>query len=160
MLINISFAPQELQSVQEAMESYIDGLTTAYQIDLRDKLLMALSAQASIENSVHDSEPNDGCDSNPCPYCIDEPDVPTVALGYVVERLVDAFEQDDPEAEVKRFLEELFGNVGAHKSGSQTVTVDYVLDRLNDIKGDGEFDADEFFQFIDELEKVVGVSND
>ena len=117
MLINISLAPQELQAVQEAMESYIDGLTTAYQIDLRDKLLMALSAQASIENSVHDSEPNDGCDSNPCPYCIDEPDVPNVA-------------------------------------------VDYVLDRLNDIKGDGEFDPDEFFRFIDELEKVVGVSND
>ena len=124
MLINISLAPQELQSVQEAMESYIDGLTTAYQIDLRNKLLMALSAQASIENSVHDSEPNDGCDSNPCPYCIEHSNAQTRS-GYAA-----------------------------------AVDVHYVLNRLNHIKGDGEFDADEFFQFIDELEKVVGVSND
>lgn len=55
MLINIRLTKQEACVVQEAMESYIDGLTTAYQKDLRSKLGLALSADESIDNSIDDS---------------------------------------------------------------------------------------------------------
>jgi hypothetical protein len=37
------------------MESYIDGLTTAYQKDFRSKLGLALSADESIDNAIDDS---------------------------------------------------------------------------------------------------------
>lgn len=48
-------------------------------------------------------------------------------------------------------------NAQTRSGYAAAVDVGYVLNRLNDIKGDGEFDPDGFFRFIDELEKVVGV---
>ena len=55
MLLNILLSKEEAAVVQEAMGHYIDGLTTAYQKDLRSKLGLALSAEESIDNSIDDS---------------------------------------------------------------------------------------------------------
>ena len=55
MLINIRLTEQEASVVQEAMERYIEGLTTAYQKDFRSKLGLALSADESIDNAIDDS---------------------------------------------------------------------------------------------------------
>lgn len=106
MLIEITMTPQEARAVQDAMEAYIDGLTTAYQKDLRGKLSIALSAQESIDDAVDDSATDEDCDSNQCPYCDDAPEVPTVAIGYVLERLYDI----DPKkkmTDVQEFISEL-----------------------------------------------------
>ena len=55
MLLNILLSKEEAAVVQEAMGHYIDGLTTAYQKDLRSKLGLALSADESIDQAIDDS---------------------------------------------------------------------------------------------------------
>lgn len=54
MMLNIALTLQEAKAVQDAMGHYIDGMTTAYQKDLRSKLGIALSADETIDSAIAD----------------------------------------------------------------------------------------------------------
>ena len=59
-LIKLTLTTDEAAVVSEAMESYIDGMTTAYGKHFREKLQAALSAEASIDDAIDDSTCGDG----------------------------------------------------------------------------------------------------
>ena len=54
-LIKITLTTDEAAVVSDAMEAYIDGLTTAYGKHFREKLQAALSAEASIDDAIDDA---------------------------------------------------------------------------------------------------------
>ena len=58
-LVKITLTTDEAVVVSDAMEAYIDGLTTAYGKHFREKLQAALSADASIDDAIADAKTDD-----------------------------------------------------------------------------------------------------
>lgn len=58
-LVKFNLTPDEAVVVSEAVEQYIDGLTTAYGKHFREKLSAALSADASIDDAIADAKTDD-----------------------------------------------------------------------------------------------------
>ena len=58
-LVKFSLTPDEAVVVSEAVEQYIDGLTTGYGKHFREKLSAALSADASIDDAIADAKTDD-----------------------------------------------------------------------------------------------------
>ena len=58
-LVKITLTADEAVVVSDAVEQYIDGLTTAYGKHFREKLQAALSADASIDGAIADAKNDD-----------------------------------------------------------------------------------------------------
>ena len=58
-LVKITLTADEAVVVSDAVEQYIDALTTAYGKHFREKLQAALSADASIDGAIADAKNDD-----------------------------------------------------------------------------------------------------
>lgn len=120
-LITHKLTVSSAQAITAALRDYVDGLTTAYQDDLRAPLMAALEAQEALQSTLEDYFDDDStsdiaehdCDQDACSYCSDPEDASLrVEAMYVFERMTDMLRADGVDfEEFDSFYEELRGNI-------------------------------------------------
>ena len=120
-LITHKLTVSSAQAITAALRDYVDGLTTAYQDDLRAPLMAALEAQEALQSTLEDYFDDDStsdiaehdCDQDACSYCNDPEDASLrVEATYVFERMTDMLRADGVDfEEFDSFYEELRGNI-------------------------------------------------
>ena len=120
-LITHKLTVSSAQAITAALRDYVDGLTTAYQDDLRAPLMAALEAQEALQSTLEDYFDDDStsdiaehdCDQDACSYCNDPKDASLrVEAMYVFERMTDMLRADGVDfEEFDSFYEELRGNI-------------------------------------------------
>jgi len=120
-LITHKLTVSSAQAITAALRDYVDGLTTAYQDDLRAPLMAALEAQEALQSTLEDYFDDDStsdiaehdCDQDACSYCNDPEDASLrVEAMYVFERMTDMLRADGVDfEEFDSFYEELRGNI-------------------------------------------------
>ena len=127
--LTVSSAP----AITAALRDYVDGLTTAYQDDLRAPLMAALEAQEALQSTLEDyfddydsmsDIAEHDCDQDACSYCNgDDEQMLRVDGEYAFDRMKEMLRVD----------------------------AEYVFDRMTDmLRGDG-IDFGEFDSFYEEL---------
>ena len=111
-LINLKLTPIQLNAIEVALENKVEEITDHYDSDDRHVLLHTLDAQVAIEGASEASDWDEACERTPCPYCVT--DVPTVAVGYILERLYDIDETGDFSEGIHELIMELVSNVEVH----------------------------------------------
>ena len=103
----------------------MDGLTTAYQDDLRAPLMAALEAQEALQSTLEDyfddydsmsDIAEHDCDQDACSYCNDDDkEMLRVDAEYVFDRMTDMLRGDGIDfGEFDSFYEELRINIKNH----------------------------------------------
>tara|TARA_E500000318_G_scaffold110968_2_gene127883 strand:+ start:2060 stop:2449 length:390 start_codon:yes stop_codon:yes gene_type:complete len=121
-LITHKLTVSSAQAITAALRDYVDGLTTAYQDDLRAPLMAALEAQEALQSTLEDYFDDDStsdiaehdCDQDACSYCSDDDmsEALRVDAMYVFERMTDMLRADGVDfEEFDSFYEELRGNI-------------------------------------------------
>jgi len=110
--INLKLTAIQLNAIEVALENKVEEITDCYDSDDRHILLHTLDAQVAIEDASESAGLDDGCSCTPCPYCVT--DVPTVAVGYILERLYDIDETGDFSEGIHNLIMELVKNVEVH----------------------------------------------
>ena len=121
-LITHKLTVSSAQAITAALRDYVDGLTTAYQDDLRAPLMAALEAQEALQSTLEDYFDDDDsmsdiaehdCDQDACSYCNDDDkDMLRVDAEYVFDRMTDMLRGDGIDfGEFDSFYEELRINI-------------------------------------------------